>query len=222
MRPSRYFPKIVPTETMLDNLVYVINTMVENSEKSCTEGIGMIINMKQWKKNENYSTHYFYQLIQILQGAVPVRIRLCLILNAPKWFVKIWLFMKQMLTKELREKVIFLGSADLLHQYLQDGYEQYVPDELLLDENDTTTVVAISTKSTATGANTDDMVNDFIKYRKYVEMIRYGNPSNENQSNQKLATTDITTSHSTKRVWTESPIRVEALFAVPTGEQVEL
>jgi hypothetical protein len=47
MRPSRYIDGKTPTHTVIDNLVYVVNTMIER-EKCCTEGVGFIANMDGW------------------------------------------------------------------------------------------------------------------------------------------------------------------------------
>jgi hypothetical protein len=43
-RPSRFFPGKESTERIIDNLVYVTNTMLEK-EQACTDGIGVIMNM---------------------------------------------------------------------------------------------------------------------------------------------------------------------------------
>lgn len=47
MRPSRYYPKETSTRTIIDNLAYCMNTMVE-AEKECTEGIAFMANMNEY------------------------------------------------------------------------------------------------------------------------------------------------------------------------------
>jgi hypothetical protein len=47
MRPSRYIDKQTPTHLVIDNLVYVVNSLVER-EKCCSEGVGFIANMDGW------------------------------------------------------------------------------------------------------------------------------------------------------------------------------
>jgi hypothetical protein len=47
MRPSRYHDKETPTKDIIDNLVYVMSTMVER-ERPCVDGITFLANMKDW------------------------------------------------------------------------------------------------------------------------------------------------------------------------------
>jgi hypothetical protein len=47
MRPARYFPSETPAKTIIDNLAYVMNTMLEN-ERPCTDGIGFLACMNDW------------------------------------------------------------------------------------------------------------------------------------------------------------------------------
>lgn len=46
MKPARYFPSQTSTQTIIDNLAYCMNTMVE-AEKEQTEGIGFLANMNE-------------------------------------------------------------------------------------------------------------------------------------------------------------------------------
>jgi hypothetical protein len=48
MRPARYFPKETSTQQIIDNLAYCMQVMTEK-EKACTEGIGFIAYMNDWK-----------------------------------------------------------------------------------------------------------------------------------------------------------------------------
>jgi hypothetical protein len=149
MRPSRYFPKETSTSEIIDNLAYCMNTMVEK-EKACSEGIGFLANMDDWKM-QNFSVFYCYQFMMMLQGRVPARVQLFLIVNPPGWFGKIWKIMKPMLAADFRTKVHMI-PMEKLPEFLMEGYESYLPDD------------------TTTGkAPTDDIVKDFIQYRKYVE-----------------------------------------------------
>jgi hypothetical protein len=47
MRPSRYVPKETTTKTIIDNLAYVMNTMLEK-EHACSNGIGFLALMDDW------------------------------------------------------------------------------------------------------------------------------------------------------------------------------
>jgi hypothetical protein len=48
MRPSRYFPRETPAKTIIDNLAYVLNTILEK-ELPCSNGIGFLACMDDWK-----------------------------------------------------------------------------------------------------------------------------------------------------------------------------
>ena len=149
MRPSRYFPKKTSTKLIIDNLAYCMQVMQEK-EKSETEGIGFLANMNDWSMS-NFSVDYCLQFMKMLQGRIPVRVRLFLIVNPPSWFSKIWAIMKPMLTKDFRKKVHVI-KEDKLSDFLEPGYENFLPDELQCGT-----------------VSTDDIVSDFIKYRKFME-----------------------------------------------------
>jgi len=150
MRPSRYFPKTTPTKTIVDNLGYCMMSMQEGNEKNSSEGIGFVANMNDWEF-KNFSVDYCLQFMKMLQGRIPVRVRMFLILNPPGWFGKIWSIMKPMLSKDFRTKVHVIPESKL-SKYLSEGFEDFLPDEL------------------ANGcALTDDIVKDFVAYRKSIE-----------------------------------------------------
>ena len=87
----------------------------------------------------------------MLQGRVPVRVRMFLIVNPPSWFGKIWAIMKGMLAADFRKKVHMIPDSEV-SKFLAPGFETYLPDEM--------------TKGLA---DTDAMVKDFITYRKALE-----------------------------------------------------
>jgi len=149
MRPSRYFPKKTSTSVIIDNLAYCMSVMIEK-EKSCTEGIGFVANMDGWTFT-NFSVSYCLNFMKMLQGRIPVRVRLFLIVNPPSWFGQIWDIMKSMLAKDFQKKVHMIPASDL-SKYLSDGYEHHLPNEL---EGG----MASATK----------IVQDFISFRKDAE-----------------------------------------------------
>ena len=86
MRPSRYFPNKTSTDTIIDNLVYVMDTMLEKEYVS-KDGIGFIANMQGWVL-KNYDHGYCFRFMMALQGyLIPVRVKLFLIVNPPTWYV---------------------------------------------------------------------------------------------------------------------------------------
>lgn len=248
MRPSRYFPNKLDDnnhDIIIDNLVYVINSMLEN-EYSCKDGIGMIIYMNNWIQKDNFTSKYFYQLFKILQGAIPVRIRLCLLINPPKWFTKIWNVMKHLLNNELKSKIILINENEL-SKYLKTGFESFLPDDM-----DTGTL------------STNDIVNDYITYRKYIENLNekqlelnmnkitstststipvdtasildnisfngynrtYNDTlptTNDNKENTTTNESNLNgSSNFNNYVVQDGQIRVDELLVVPTGEQLEV
>jgi len=150
MRPSRYFPKKTTTEEIIDNLAYCMNTMCER-EKASSEGIGFVAYMNDWKMT-NFSVDYCYQFMMMLQGRVPVRVRMFLIVNPPLWFGMIWKIMKPMLARDFRQKVHVI-KEDKIGEHLQQGFETYWPDETKVGK-----------------ADTSAMIQDFVTYRKAAEV----------------------------------------------------
>lgn len=149
MRPARYFPKETSTATVVDNLAYCMNVMVEK-EKACTEGIGFVANMDDWKF-ANFSVSYCLNFMKVLQGRIPVRVRMFLIVNPPSWFGKIWDIMKTMLSKDFQKKVHII-PASRLSEFLAEGYEKSLPDEL-----------------EGGLADPDEIVKNFVSFRKDAE-----------------------------------------------------
>ena len=149
MRPGRYFPKETSTKTIIDNLAYCMQTMVEK-EKACTEGIAFVANLTEWTMG-NFSVSYCLEFMKMLQGKSPVRVRMFVIANPPSWFNVIWKIMKPMLAPDFRKKVHVIPQSQV-GEFLMDGYPEFLCDDMEGGK-----------------ANTDEMVRDFIAYRKEVE-----------------------------------------------------
>ncbi len=149
MRPSRYFPKKTSTKEIIENLGYCMEKMVDK-EKACSEGIGFLAYMNDWKM-QNFSVDYCFQFMMMLQGRVPARVRLFLIVNPPGWFDAIWKIMKPMLAKDFRKKVHMIPESDV-GKFLADDYGAYLPDDMETGK-----------------APTEPMVQDFIAYQKYMD-----------------------------------------------------
>ncbi len=149
MRPSRYFPKQTRSKFIVDNLAYVMSTMVEREETSI-KGIGLLACMDDWTK-ENFSVSYMRQFMTMLQGGVPARVGLFLIVNPPVWFKKAWKIMKPMLAPRFRRNVSMIKESEL-EKYLAPGYKTFLPDDMMTGE-----------------ANTKKIVDDFIADRQKLE-----------------------------------------------------
>ena len=191
MRPSRYVPGVTPTKKIIDNLAYVMHTMLSRSSHADTHGIGFLANMDDckctcskylaetfivrvhaWQHQltctfvnsslpgtmRNFDVDYCYQFMMTLQGyVVPVRVQLFLIVNPPSWFDVIWKIMKPMLVPSFRKKVKMIHQ-DELHKYLQEDYLTYLPDDGMKGIGQ---------------ANTTELVEDFVSYRKYIDDVQH-------------------------------------------------
>jgi hypothetical protein len=72
--------------------------------------------------------------------------------------------MKPMLAPAFRKKVKMIPEQDL-HRYLQEGYQTYLPDAMESGK-----------------ANTDDLVEDFVTYRKYLDELNPNYVENDKSS----------------------------------------
>jgi hypothetical protein len=153
MRPSRYFPKKMSASSVINNLIYVMDCMLER-EESQRDGIGFVANMEGWTMS-NFQVNYCYKFMMGLQAKkTPTRVQLFLIVNPPAWFGNIWSIMKSMLSEEFRKKV-HIVSHDGLKKYLVPGYEKMLPDDMIFGKQDT-----------------DKIVKDFIVERRQLESSR--------------------------------------------------
>lgn len=167
MRPSRYFPNCTPTKTIIDNLCYVMNTMLEHSPLAQKEGIGFVACMDDWTM-KNFEVNYCYQFMMALQGfMVPVKTQLFLIVNPPSWFGAVWKIMKPMLAPSFRKRVKICPESKI-SKYLAKDYLKHLPNDMKTGK-----------------ANTDQMVVDYIAYRQYVEQgqVTHGINTTNHSSN---------------------------------------
>merc|ERR1712048_925461 len=146
------------TKEIIDNLAYCMTTMVSSKEKNSKEGIAFLANMDDWSFS-NFSISYCHNFMMMLQGKIPVRVRLFLIVNPPSWFGKIWSIMKPMLAADFRKKVHMIPDSQL-EEFLADDYQTYLPDDVSKGMVDT-----------------DVMVEDFIAFRKNVESEKSAEPN---------------------------------------------
>jgi hypothetical protein len=152
MRPSRYYPKKTPTSTVIDNLVYVMNTYAMKDPEN-KKGVTFIANMNDWTM-ANFSTDYCFKFMQCLQGrSFPAKVSLFLIVNPPKWFDTVWNIMKPMLSKRFQKKVYMIPENELGF-FLEVGYERYLPDDSIEGK-----------------ASTDELVQDFITFQQGFETV---------------------------------------------------
>ena len=153
MKPARYIPKLMSVSSVINNLVYVMDCMME-IEVCQKDGIGFIANMTDWKMS-NFQVSYCYKFMMGLQGyKTPTRVKMFLIVNPPNWFGSIWKIMKPMLGEEFRKKVHMI-KFDQMSEYLSKGFEEFLPDDIFSGKQ-----------------NTDKIINDFVAERKQCEIGR--------------------------------------------------
>lgn len=159
LRLSRVNPQTLSIDTLMDSILYVVNAMLEK-EQSCQEGIGILVNMKDWSSQKS-SYQYFSQfLMKIIRGTVPVRLRSIILLYPPTWFTnKLWL-LRPIISKEMKDKIVLVHHENELAPYLMPCYQRYLPDDIC------------SSSYGGSTQNTDDMVRDYIMYRRYMENVR--------------------------------------------------
>jgi hypothetical protein len=89
MRPSRYVPHTTPVSDIIDNLVFVMDSLAQQDLITEQKGVAFIANMDNWKLR-NFSTDYCLKFMMALQGHVfPAKVNLFLIVNPPSWFGKV-------------------------------------------------------------------------------------------------------------------------------------
>ena len=89
MRPSRYVPHKTPVSDIIDNLIFVMDSLTQQDLITEQKGIAFIANMDSWKLR-NFSTDYCLKFMMALQGHVfPAKVNLFLIVNPPSWFGKV-------------------------------------------------------------------------------------------------------------------------------------
>lgn len=123
---------------------------MSEDELSCDGGIGLLANMDHWHM-KNFSKDYCLEFMKMLQGSVPARVGMFLIVNPPTWFDAIWKIMKPMLSRDFQQKVHIIPEKKL-HKYLQKGFEAFLPDETAIGK-----------------APTDKIIHDFIASRIRIE-----------------------------------------------------
>jgi CRAL/TRIO domain len=129
--------------------------MVEH-EHTCTEGISLLINMKDWNHSRsNYN--FFYQLLmKIMREYIPIRLRSIHIIYPPTWMTnKLWLLRPMLASYECKDHIYMIHHEDELSNYFMSNYQSYLPDDIVSGQ-----------------INTDDLVRDYVIYCRYIEQQR--------------------------------------------------
>lgn len=131
--------------------VFIMNYRHETNEQSCTDGIGVLVNMNGWTMR-NFSVPFVHTVCLLIQGFLfPARISTFMFVDAPSWFGSIWSIMKPMLAPSFRRRVHFVKISKL-PDYMAPGFEKYLPDDIYGGQ-----------------ASTDEIIHNFIEERKLVD-----------------------------------------------------
>lgn len=125
----RHFPAEHGTELLIDNMCYVFNDM-SLTQQQCRNGVAFIIDLNQWTF-KNFTTECSQKFLKALQYQVPTKVATVFVVNPPKWFPKMWrCVFKKMLSDSFVKRVHILKHPTHLQDYLMEGYEKYLPDEM--------------------------------------------------------------------------------------------
>jgi hypothetical protein len=151
MRPARFFPEVMSTDNVIDNLAYCMQCMLEDGQ-CCRDGITFLANMSGWTK-VNFTVNYCRRFMCTLQGRdMPVNVKSFIIVDPPSWFGSIWRIIKTILSPAFQRNVHMISSEDL-HMYFEEGFTSFLPDEMDMGK-----------------FPTDDIVTGFIEDRKRIEI----------------------------------------------------
>lgn len=175
MRASRFEPKKEIVQAILDPIAYVLMSLSTTKESASTDGICFLMNMDGYKMS-NFSADYMRHLLAILQGLkAPVRVSKVIMINVPCWFDTVWNMMTAMMTKDFTSRIVRIEKEDL-GEHLSGDYEAFLPDDL----------------SPGT-VDTNQLVRDFLAYRKHVEKVKEimpARPAMDRQRSQQRVTFD--------------------------------
>ncbi|KAL3929593.1 MAG: hypothetical protein SGBAC_012137 [Bacillariaceae sp.] len=125
----RHFPAKTDTALLIKNLLYVFNDMSLTQEQ-CRNGTTILIDLKHWTF-KNFTPECANKFLSALQHQVPTKVAALLVVNAPRWFPKVYrCVFKAMLTASFTKKLHILKNPQHLQDYLMDGYQKYLPSEM--------------------------------------------------------------------------------------------
>lgn len=124
----KHIPAEMSSEMLIQNVLYVLNEM-SVTEEQCRNGVAMIVDLYQWTF-KNFTNECTNKFLNAMQHQVPTKVESVLIVNAPRWFPKIWKMMKKMISKSFAKKFIIVKNANQLQDHLMHGYERFLPHEV--------------------------------------------------------------------------------------------
>ncbi|CAJ1961485.1 unnamed protein product [Cylindrotheca closterium] len=126
---ARHFTATMDTEMLVSNMTYIFNDM-SLTEEQCRNGVAMIIDLNHWTL-KNFTPECSNKFFKALQYQVPTKVETVLIVNAPRWFPKLYRHLfKKMMAKSFSKKVHILKKSEQLQTHLAEGYEKYLPVEM--------------------------------------------------------------------------------------------
>ena len=146
----RHFTATMDTEMLIKNMTYIFNDM-SLTEQQCRNGVAMIIDLNNWSF-KNFTPECSNKFFKALQYQVPTKVGAVLIVNAPRWFPKLYRHLfKKMMTKSFAKKVHILKKQEQLQNHLAEGYEKYLPVEM------------------GYWVDSTEIVEDFVDWKRHTE-----------------------------------------------------
>ncbi|CAJ1961487.1 unnamed protein product [Cylindrotheca closterium] len=147
---ARHFTATMDTQLLIRNMTYIFNDM-SLTEQQCRNGVAMIIDLNHWTF-KNFTPECSNKFFKALQYQVPTKVEAVLIVNAPRWFPKLYRHLfKKMMTKSFAKKVHILKKPQQLKTHLMDGCEQFLPVEM------------------GYWVDSTEIVDDFIDWKRHTE-----------------------------------------------------
>lgn len=127
-RSPRYVPSPDNQKVCLESLNYVVHSMCEDEEE-CRNGITIVSYLEGFGM-KNHDPDLGDETMRIFNGtSVPIKVNEILLVDAPKVVSRVLKLTRTFMTKSLRKKIKIIKSADL-GEYLMDGFEEFLPNEM--------------------------------------------------------------------------------------------
>ncbi|KAL3927594.1 MAG: hypothetical protein SGBAC_013024 [Bacillariaceae sp.] len=124
----KHIPAEMSSEMLIQNVLYVFNEM-SMTEEQCRNGVAMIVDLNGWTF-KNFTNECTNKFLKAVQHQVPTKLESVYIVNAPRWFGKVWKMMKKMIPKSFAKRFVIVKKPEQLQEHLMAGYESYLPFEV--------------------------------------------------------------------------------------------
>lgn len=128
-RGCRHFPSEMSTELLIQNVLYVFNHM-SMTKQQCRNGVAIIVDLDKWTF-KNFTPECSFKFLKAVQHQVPTKVASIFIVNAPRWFPKVYRHvLRKAMTSSFAKTIHVLKHQTELQDKLMDGYEKFLPVEM--------------------------------------------------------------------------------------------